>query len=144
MRFTTLEIQTLSTDSIHTLYGKIYIPIGTPKGIVQIIHGMSEHMELYDEFMSELAKNGYVSVVYDQLGHGKTAGGKDDLGFFAEEQLVQRPAEPRENRGKGSEDLHQEIERFANAHAVAFARDLGVVFRQHLRHQKHDHRRYNS
>ena len=84
MRFTTLEIQTLSTDSIHTLYGKIYIPIGTPKGIVQIIHGMSEHMELYDEFMSELAKNGYVSVVYDQLGHGKTAGGKDDLGFFSE------------------------------------------------------------
>lgn len=83
MRYTTLDIQALSTDKIHTLYGKIYIPLGTPKAVLQIIHGMSEHMELYNEFMSKLAENGYVVLIHDQLGHGKTAGGIDKLGFFA-------------------------------------------------------------
>ncbi len=84
MRYTTLDLKTHSNDNVHTLYGKIYIPIGTPKGTVQIIHGMSEHMELYDEFMSLLAQNGFVSLIHDHLGHGKTAGSTNALGFFAE------------------------------------------------------------
>lgn len=85
MRYTTIEHTAKSTDNIHILYGKIYIPIGTPKATVQIIHGMSEHTELYEEFMSMLAENGYVVFIHDQLGHGKTAGSVDKLGFFAEE-----------------------------------------------------------
>jgi len=85
MRFTTIEHTAKSTDNIHTLFGTIYIPIGTPKATVQIIHGMSEHTELYEEFMSFLARNGYVVFMHDQLGHGKTAGSVDRLGFFAEE-----------------------------------------------------------
>ena len=85
MKYTTVEHTAKSTDNIHTLYGKIYIPIGTPKATIQIIHGMSEHTELYDEFMSILAENGYVAFIHDQLGHGKTAGSVDKLGFFAEE-----------------------------------------------------------
>lgn len=85
MRYTTIEHTTISTDNIHTLFGKIYIPIGTPKATIQIIHGMSEHMELYDEFMAMLAKHGFVAFIHDQLGHGKTAGTTDKLGFFSEE-----------------------------------------------------------
>ncbi len=84
MEYKTIEVNALSNDNIHTLYGKMYIPLGTLKATVQIIHGMSEHMELYDEFMSELAQNGYIAVIHDQLGHGKTAGSKEALGFFAE------------------------------------------------------------
>ena len=84
MRYTTLEVQTHSNDNVHTLYGKIYIPIGTPKATFQIIHGMSEHIELYDEFMSKLARCGYVVLIHDQLGHGKTSEGIDKLGFFAQ------------------------------------------------------------
>ena len=83
MKYTTSVVKCPSTDGIHTLYGKIYIPIGTPKAVVQIIHGMSEHTSSYTEFADRLAKNGFVVYVYDQLGHGRTARTPDELGFFA-------------------------------------------------------------
>ena len=85
MKYTTVEHTAKSTDNIHILHGKIFIPIGTPKATVQIIHGMSEHTEIYEEFMGILAENGYVAFIHDQLGHGKTAGSVEKLGFFAEE-----------------------------------------------------------
>ena len=66
------------------LNGIIYVPIGTVKATVQIIHGMCEHIELYDEFMSVLAENGIAAFACDQLGHGRTAL-ENELGFIAAE-----------------------------------------------------------
>ena len=37
---------------------------------------MQEHIERYDEFAKEIAKNGYIVVGHDHLGHGKTATNK--------------------------------------------------------------------
>lgn len=85
MKYTTVKRSVPSTDGIHTLNGIIYIPIGMPKATVQIVHGMSEHIELYEEFMGILAENGYVAFIHDQLGHGRTAESVEKLGFFAEE-----------------------------------------------------------
>ena len=49
------------------------IPDGTPRAVVQIEHGIAEHIERYDDFMRFLAENGIVSVGDDHLGHGRTA-----------------------------------------------------------------------
>ncbi len=72
-----------SSDGIHTLIGIVYLP-EEPKGIVQIVHGMAEHIGRYDAFMSYLAENGWIVCGHDHLGHGKTAENKDELGFFAD------------------------------------------------------------
>ncbi len=56
-----------------------------PKGIFQIAHGVSEHIERYDEFARVMANEGYVVCGNDHLGHGKSVESLDDLGFFAEE-----------------------------------------------------------
>ena len=71
-----------SSDGIHTLSGVVYIPDGAIKGIVQVVHGMKEYIGRYDNFMTELAENGYIVFGHDHLGHGRTAG-KDELGFIA-------------------------------------------------------------
>ena len=84
MKYTIAERKVPSTDGIHTLYGKIYIPIGMPRATIQILHGISENIDRYDEFMSLLASEGYVVFAHDQLGHGKTLGENDEYGFFAE------------------------------------------------------------
>ncbi len=58
-------------------------PIGKPAiGIVQISHGMTEHIQRYREFANILVNAGYIVVGNDHLGHGKTSdlGGKD--GYF--------------------------------------------------------------
>lgn len=42
------------------------------KGIVQVHHGLGEHAERYDHFASFLSNQGYVVVVSDFVGHGKS------------------------------------------------------------------------
>lgn len=72
------------------------VPNGEIKGIVQISHGMAEHKERYIPFMEFLSKNGYVTVIHDHRGHGKSVKSKADLGYFYEE-----------NAEYVVEDLHQ-------------------------------------
>ena len=57
-------------------------PEQEPKGIVQIVHGMAEHKERYEPFMEMLCKNGYISVIHDHRGHGKSVKDENDLGYF--------------------------------------------------------------
>lgn len=83
MSFEIKEISVNSTDNIHTLIGRIYIPEGEVKGIFHIVHGMTEYIERYDVLMAALAENGYVAFGYDNLGHGKTARDDNELGFIA-------------------------------------------------------------
>ncbi len=52
-----------------------------PVGIVQIAHGISEHIGRYDEFARFLASKGFVVCGNDHLGHGKTAVGFSPLGY---------------------------------------------------------------
>ncbi len=42
------------------------------KGIVQIHHGIGEHADRYDHFASFLLNQGFVVVVSDFAGHGKS------------------------------------------------------------------------
>ncbi len=83
MKFAVTKCTIPSCDNVHRLNGVGYIPIGTVKAAVLIIHGLCEHTDLYAEFMSALAKRGAAVFVYDQLGHGHTANGSDELGYFA-------------------------------------------------------------
>ena len=53
-----------------------------PVGIVQISHGMCEHKERYYDFMEFLSTNGYITIIHDQRGHGKSINNKDDLGYM--------------------------------------------------------------
>ncbi len=53
-----------------------------PKGIVQISHGMAEHKERYYPFMEFLNEKGYVCVIHDHRGHGKSVKAKEDYGYF--------------------------------------------------------------
>ena len=51
-----------------------------PKAIIQIVHGMQEHGFRYDHFAEFLSSNGFIVLVSDLRGHGKTALSKDKMG----------------------------------------------------------------
>lgn len=54
--------------------------------ILQLAHGMLEHIEYYGEFAGWLADHGVIVAGHDHLGHGRTAaGGEEKFGFFAEQ-----------------------------------------------------------
>lgn len=73
-----------STDGAHDLIGRVYLPSVEAKGYFQVVHGMTEHIERYDRFMTDMAEAGYITFGYDHLGHGKTAKNDSELGYIAE------------------------------------------------------------
>ena len=79
------ESSFLSSDGKTELFYREYLPSGEPVGIFQIVHGVAEHIERYDDFAAFLADNGYIVVMHDQLGHGKSVRDDDSLGFFCED-----------------------------------------------------------
>ena len=83
MPVTKVEKKILSADKEHMLAGVVYLPEGKPKGLFHVVHGMSEHMGRYDDFMRKMAEEGYVCFGYDHLGHGKTAKDPGEFGYFA-------------------------------------------------------------
>ena len=73
-----------SSTGRNQIRARICRPDGTPKAVVQIVHGIAEYIERYDRFMLFLAENGYVAVGNDHLGHGKSAATPEELGIFSE------------------------------------------------------------
>lgn len=77
----------LSTDGKHQLQGYVWRPDNMePKAVVQLVHGMVEHIERYDEFATRLTMKGYLVIGYDHLGHGNSVISKEEYGYFAKEQ----------------------------------------------------------
>ena len=52
------------------------------RGILQLVHGMSEHKERYEAFMDYMAEKGFVTVIHDHRGHGGSVREKSDLGYM--------------------------------------------------------------
>jgi hypothetical protein len=50
-----------------------WLPEGDARGVVQICHGMTEHIGCYERLAAELAADGYIVAGNDHLGHGLTA-----------------------------------------------------------------------
>ena len=80
-----LDFSVPSSDGVHDLAGKVYLPTGKPVGILHVLHGMTEHIARYDGFMKEMVEAGYIACGYDHLGHGHTATDPSELGFVAEQ-----------------------------------------------------------
>ncbi len=72
----------LSSDGNTTLAAYRWTP-QEPRAMVQLAHGMCEHLLRYDEFAEFLAAHGFLVFGHDHLGHGHTAQSADDLGFIA-------------------------------------------------------------
>ena len=62
----------------------VYEPDESPKGIVQLVHGMCEHKERYEELMAFLCEKGYVVACHDHRGHGDSVRSQEDWGWFGD------------------------------------------------------------
>ena len=72
-----------SSDGVHTIHAQEWVPQGPLRGVVQIVHGVAEHIGRYEGAAAFLAEHGYLVCGEDHLGHGKTAG-QGEEGFFGE------------------------------------------------------------
>lgn len=68
----------------NNIYVREWLPDSAPTGVVQIVHGVAEHMPRYDGFAQFLASKGFVVSGNDHLGHGNSIGSLNDQGYFGE------------------------------------------------------------
>lgn len=71
-----------SSDGTTTVQGYIWKTEGRPKGVVQLVHGMAEHILRYDPLATYLTEHGFVVCGHDQVGHGKSVRMPEDLGHL--------------------------------------------------------------
>ena len=66
--------------------GKIHacrwVPEGQPRAVVQILHGIAEFVERYDDFANFLNDQGVLVVAEDHMGHGQSINGDGIQGYF--------------------------------------------------------------
>ncbi|MCH5249799.1 MAG: alpha/beta fold hydrolase [Lachnospiraceae bacterium] len=78
-----------SRDRQSKIHAVKWIPdVAKPVCIFQIIHGMEEHIERYNEFAEFLTGKGILVVGEDHLGHGKTVTDGGTYGYFCKEDAA--------------------------------------------------------
>ena len=77
----------LSGDGKTMIHVRYWVPDGEPKGILQLVHGMAEFIERYDEYAAWMAERDWLVVGHDHLGHGDSVRTVEDYGYFGENGL---------------------------------------------------------
>lgn len=72
-----------SSTGKNKIYACQWAPETAPRAVLQISHGVLEHIGRYDAFARFFAAQGFLVVGNDHLGHGRSAASPEELGFFA-------------------------------------------------------------
>ncbi len=64
----------------HEIHTRIFLPDSAPIGVIQILHGLGEHIDRYARFAARANERGFVVIGHNHRGHG---GHDDDQGYFA-------------------------------------------------------------
>lgn len=71
-----------SSDGVHMIQCRAWLPETAPRATLQLVHGISEHMGRYAPFARWLTEHGFAVFGHDHLGHGHTASGPEEYGSF--------------------------------------------------------------
>ena len=76
-----------SRDGKSRIHAVRYRPedTGQVRCVLQVVHGMAEYAERYEEFAAFLVERGFVVTGDDHLGHGKSVGQGGKQGYFCEQ-----------------------------------------------------------
>lgn len=64
------------------IFCRVWEPQGTVRAVLQIVHGIAEHAERYDDFARFLGAHGILVAADDHMGHGKSIGTDGVQGYF--------------------------------------------------------------
>ena len=67
------EFTLASTDGVD-VFSRRWLPAGTPRAAIVIVHGAAEHSGRYARVADVLQGEGYAVYALDLRGHGQTAG----------------------------------------------------------------------
>ena len=74
-----------SRDGQSKIHAVRWVPEGKIVCILQIVHGMAEYIERYEDLAQYLGEKGILVTGDDHLGHGKSVGQEGTYGYFCEQ-----------------------------------------------------------
>lgn len=74
----------LSASGVNNIHCRLWKPDGEVRGVVQLVHGVAEHIGRYGAFAEYLTAHGFAAVGDDHLGHGLSVNDDSEKGWFAE------------------------------------------------------------
>lgn len=114
---------TFSDPSGNRLFAREWLPeSGSPKAIIQVIHGLGEHSLRYEPFAEFFTGQGFGVLAYDHRGHGETD--PDRLGYIPGEDGFHRMT-------KNILDFRNSTEqKYPNLPRILFAHSMGSFLTQ--------------
>ena len=109
----------LSSDGVHQVHQQTWLPeSGSPRGVVLLVHGMSEHISRYDGFARFLNEKGMAVAGHDQLGHGHTAANAEELGYMCQGNPCQAMVDDIHKLRQGIEKVYPGLPVFILGHSM--------------------------
>jgi acylglycerol lipase len=65
-----------------SIYYQAWLPDGKVKAVLFIVHGLGEHSGRYANVVNRFVPSGYAVYGLDQIGHGKSEGGREQVERF--------------------------------------------------------------
>ena len=72
----------LPSNGAGRIHCALWTPETAPRAVVQIIHGIAEHIGRYDHFANFLTERGFVVCADDHMGHGLSVEEGGTYGYF--------------------------------------------------------------
>lgn len=64
------------------IHARLWEPETKPIAVLQIIHGIVDHAQRYDDFAAFMTDHGFLVVAEDHMGHGRSGGMETVRGYF--------------------------------------------------------------
>ena len=107
-----------SQDKKNDLNVIIWETEADPIGVLQLVHGMAEYIDRYDDFARYMTEHGFNVIGHDHLGHGGSVNDKKDYGFFAEENGDKIIIDDMHSVTKYAREKWEEIPNFILGHSM--------------------------
>ncbi len=118
-----------SRDGKHRIRGLKWIPEGDVKCVLQLVHGMAEHVERYDAFANHMASLGVLVVAEDHLGHGKSVNSPEEYGYFCEKDPLITVIRDIHRLKKMTEEAYPQVPYFIFGHSMGSMLLRNYLFR---------------
>lgn len=107
-----------SKDSKNSLNTVIWETEKEPVGVLQIVHGMAEYIDRYNNFAKYMTEHGFNVIGHDHLGHGYSVSDERDYGFFAEENGDEIIIEDMHSVTQYAKEKWEELPNFILGHSM--------------------------
>jgi alpha-beta hydrolase superfamily lysophospholipase len=108
----------VKVDDGTELFVREWKDVQSPRGILQIAHGMAEHSGRYQRFANFLNKQGFIVLANDHRGHGRTGEKAGQMGYFAPEHGFDRVVDDLHFLSNRIKEEYPELPLFLMGHSM--------------------------